>query len=96
MKVANAIVESRLEVIARGVQKCFASWQYDFPDFIPVNLTGGGIALIKGGKDYLAKILGKNVEVAKMPFSQYSKVNNSSCMAVLNYAIYNNFGGKNV
>jgi len=96
MKVANAIVESRIEVIARGVQKCFSLWQYDFPDFIPVNLTGGGISLIKGGKDYLAKILGKNVEVAKMPFSQYSKVNNSSCMAVLNYAIYNNLGGKNV
>ena len=97
MRVANAIVESRIEVIAKGIQKCFNSWQYKFPDFIPVYITGGGLALTKGGKDVLANVLLKNVEVAKMPYSQHNRVNNSSSMAVLDYAINKkNNGGKNV
>lgn len=87
MKVANAIVESRIEVIAQGIQKSFNLWQYNFPDFIPTYLTGGGISFIKGGKDLLSKILGKNVEIVNMPYSQFNKTNYSSCVAVLNYAI---------
>ena len=90
MRVANAIVESRIEVIAKGVRKSFSSWQYSFPDFIPIMLTGGGISLVKGGKDVLSKIIGKNVEIAKMPYSSHNRANNSSSMAVLNYAINNN------
>ena len=87
MKVANAIVESRIEVIAKGIQKCFNAWQYNFPDFIPVYLTGGGLSFMKGAKDLLAKILGKNVEVVSLPYSQLNKTNYSSSMAVLNYAL---------
>lgn len=87
MKVANAIVESRIEVIAKGIQKCFNAWQYNFPDFIPIYLTGGGLSFMKGAKDLLAKILGKNVEVVSLPYSQLNKTNYSSSMAVLNYAL---------
>ena len=87
MKVANAIVESRIEMIARAIQKCFNSWQYNFPDFIPIHLTGGGISFIKGGKDLLSKMLGKNIEVAQIPYNITTKTNFSSCMAVLNYAL---------
>ncbi len=87
MKVANAIVESRIEMIARAIQKCFNSWQYNFPDFIPIHLTGGGISFIKGGKDLLSKILGKNVEISTLPYNITTKTNYSSCMAVLNYAL---------
>ena len=87
MKVANAIVESRIEVIAQGIQKSFNLWQYNFPDFIPIHLTGGGISFIKGGKDVLSRVLGKNVEIISMPYSQFNKTNYSSCVAVLNYAL---------
>ena len=87
MKIANAIVESRIEVIAKTIQKCFNSWQYNFPDFIPIKLTGGGISFIKGGKDLLSKILGKNVEIIQIPYNITSKTNFSSSLAVLNYAI---------
>lgn len=87
MRVANAIVESRIEVIAQGISKCFASWQYSFPDFIPIKLTGGGVSFIKGGKDVLAKALGKNVEIINLPYAYIGKTNYSSCMAVLNYAL---------
>lgn len=87
MNVANAIVESRMEMIAHGIQKCFMSWKFEFPDFIPIILTGGGISFIKGGKDFLAKILGRNVELASIPYSQLNKQNFTSSMAVLNCAL---------
>jgi len=87
MKVANAIAESRIEVIAQGIQKCFNAWHYNFPDFIPVYLTGGGLSFMKGAKDVLSKIINKNVQIVQMPYSQYNKTNYSSCMAVLSYAL---------
>jgi len=89
MKVANAIVESRLEVIASGIQKCFSLWQYDYPSFIPIYLTGGGLSFIKGAKDMLGKELGKNVEIARVPYSIYNKPNYSSSMSLLNYVLNN-------
>ncbi len=89
MKVANAIVESRIEVIAQGIGKCFNLWNFNFPDFIPIYLTGGGLSFIRGAKNLLGKILGKNVEDAKMPYSQLNKSDYSSSMAVLNYALSN-------
>ena len=90
MKIANAIVESRIEVIAQGIQKCFNVWQYNFPDFIPIYLTGGGLSFMKGAKDLLAKLLSKNVEIVSMPYSRLNKTNYSSSMAVLNYALEQN------
>ena len=87
MRVANAIVESRIEVIANGIQKCFNSWKFDFPNFISIYLTGGGVSFIRGAKDYISKVLGKNIELAVNPYSIYNKPNNSSSMAVLNYSL---------
>jgi len=89
MKIANAIVESRIEVIAQGIQKCFSVWQYNFPDFIPIYLTGGGLSFMKGAKDLLAKILNKNVEIISLPYSQLNKACYASSMAVLNFALEN-------
>lgn len=96
MKVANAIVESRMEVIAQGIQKCFNAWNYNFPEFIPVYLTGGGISFIKGAKDLLGKQLGKNVILVKTPYSQLNKYNYSSGMACLNYVLDNNLNYDNL
>ena len=87
MKVANAIAQSRIEVIAKGILKCFEGWQFNFPDFIPVYLTGGGLSFMKGAKDEIAKVIGKNVLIAQMPYSSLNKPNNSSSMAVLSYAL---------
>lgn len=90
MGVANAIVESRIEDIAKAIRQCFSTWKYQFPDFITIKLTGGGIAFLKGGKDVLARSLGRNVEIVKLAFGELSKYNHSSCMAVLDYALSNN------
>ncbi len=87
MRVANAIVESRIEVIAKAIKQCFSSWQFNFPGFIPIHLTGGGISFIKGGKDVLSNCLNRNIETLSLPNCPTLKTNFSSSMAVLNYAL---------
>lgn len=89
IKVANAIVESRIEMIAQGIKKCFNMWEYNFPDFIPVHLTGGALSFMKGGKDVLSNFLGKNVLIKNSPYSGFNKPNFSSSMSVLNFALNN-------
>lgn len=90
INVANAIVESRIENIAKAIQKCLSSWEFNFPDFICVNLTGGGISFTRGGAELLSKYLDKNVKIVELPYSQLTRTNYSSCLAVLNYALNNN------
>ncbi len=92
MKVANAIVESRIEMIAQGITRCFNLWQYNFPDFIPLNLTGGGLSLIKGAKNILSKFVNKNIEITNINNMQYNTPNFSSAISVLNYAVNNKVG----
>ncbi len=87
MRVANAIVESRIEVISKAIKQSFSSWQFNFPGFIPLHLTGGGISFIKGGKDILSKYLNRNVEILSLPGCLTFKTNFSSSMAVLSYAL---------
>ena len=86
-KIANAIVDSRVEVIAKGILKCMSLWQYEFPDYIPIYLTGGGLSYLKGGKDLVAKIVGRNVEILSSPTTQYNKPHLTSAISLLNLAI---------
>ena len=86
-KIANAIVESRVEVIAKGVIKCMSIWQYEYPDYIPIYLTGGGLSYLKGAKDLIAKMTGRNVEILSSPTTQYNKPHLTSAISLLNLAI---------
>ncbi len=86
-KIANAIVESRVEVIAKGILKCMSLWQYDYPDYIPIYLTGGGLSYLKGAKDLVAKYVGRNVEIMSSPTTQYNKPHLTSAISLLNLAI---------
>lgn len=86
-KIANAIVESRVEVIAKGVLKCMSIWQYEYPDYIPIYLTGGGLSYLKGAKDLIAKMTGRNVEILSSPTTQYNKPHLTSAISLLNLAI---------
>ena len=85
--VANDIVESRIEDIARGILKCISTWKYEYPDFIPIYITGGGLSYLKGAKDLLSKMIGKNIEVIAPATTQYNKPHLSSSLALLNSAL---------
>ncbi len=86
-KTAGEIVECRIEDIAKQILKCLNSCEYEYPHYIPISLTGGGLAYLKGAKDMLAKYLGMNVEIVVPPIPQLNKPHNSSSIGLLDLAL---------
>lgn len=62
---ANEVVGYRIEELGEVIGKCLQLNNQQFTSYIPVYLTGGGISKLKGGRDYLAKCLGRNVSYGK-------------------------------
>lgn len=79
----NEIVTETVARLARTVNKCLSFCEYDYPDYIPLSLTGGGLAYIKGARDCLAKQLGKQVEIVAPPLPQFSRPHLSSGLGLL-------------
>lgn len=86
-KTTNEIVMERIDIIASFILKCFAKCEYEFPDYIPVYLTGGGLCYIKGIRDYLSKKLGRKVEIAVPPIPQLNRPHFSTSLGVLDIAL---------
>ena len=61
LNFANEVVGYRIDELSEVVAKCIQLSTNQFESYLPVYLTGGGISKIKGGRDYLAKCLGKNI-----------------------------------
>ncbi len=86
-KTTNEIVTERIDIISSFILKCFAKCEYDFPDFIPVYLTGGGMCYIKGIRDYLSKKLGRRVEISAPPIPQLNRPHFATSLGVLDIAL---------
>ena len=61
LNFANEVVAYRIEELSQVISKCVQMNTNTLNSYLPVYLTGGGISKIKGGRDYLAKCLGKNI-----------------------------------
>ena len=68
----NDIAIRRIRVIAKGVEKCLTTSEFDLPDYLTYSLTGGGICFIRGAKDALGVALGKKIEIVcpSMPLAE--------------------------
>ena len=87
IKMANEIVMARLDMICTCIQKCISLYAQETADYIPLFLTGGGVCYIKGAKDYIAKRLGRNIELAFPPLPELNKPSYSSILGLLSHAI---------
>ena len=86
-KIANEVVNARIQRIAGLIQKCFLSFSFEIPQNTQVYLTGGGLCELKGAKDLLGKLLATSVEVIKNPDLTIRKPQYSSLLALLNMAL---------
>ncbi len=86
-KAANEIVEARLETIATYIAKCLDRCKYEFPDYLPVLVTGGGANYINGAKDVLSRKLGRKVQFVCPPLADGNRPDYSSEIAMLDAAI---------
>jgi cell division protein FtsA len=86
-QLVNEIVTDCIGRLARTVTKCLAQCEYDYPDYIPYHLTGGGLSYLKGARDGLSKQLGKPVEIIAPPLPQFSRPHLSSSLGLMDMVL---------
>lgn len=91
---ANGVVAYRIEELAEVIAKCLQLNNQQFASYLPVFLTGGGISKIKGGRDFLAKCLGRNVSYGKPGIPGKNKPWLSSIYSLVNEALKSNENAK--
>ena len=74
------------QMISRSLETC----EYERPDYIPINLTGGGISYIKGICETIREFLGKEVKVVEPEVPQMSEPTNSAVLGLLDLALRQN------
>lgn len=83
----NQIAEDRIDLICSYIQKCLERCEFEFPDYIPVFLTGGGLCYMKGIKEIMSRKLGRHVEVAKPRLPSMSRPEFSTEIGLLDVAL---------
>ena len=86
-KDCNDIARSVIGNIAEQVDKALAESRVKLPHNLPVSLIGGGISYIRGGKEHLGACIEMPVNVICPPIAYMSKPDDSSKLALLNYAL---------
>ncbi len=93
-KSINEIATERIKVIARGIEKCVSLCEYEFPDYTPYSITGGGISFIRGAKEIIAAVTGKKTEIVAPTAPQAERPNLSAPWALMDMALTEEFGKK--
>ena len=92
-KLTNEIVSARLDMIIELAVRSLTQMRAN--NYVPLYLTGGGVCLLKGGKDYIAKRLGENIEIIGSNVPGLSKPNYSSILGLLDLALKEKQNEKN-
>jgi Tfp pilus assembly PilM family ATPase len=83
------VILGMLDELVEEIHACYTLSKVRVPDHIPLYITGGGIANIRGAKERLSDVIGVSVETLAPDLPFLDKPENSSYFAVLNYALNN-------
>ena len=81
------IVQRKVRQIAKMISKSLETCAYERPDYIGINLTGGGISYIKGVAEALKEYLGKEVKILEPKVPQMDEPKNSAVLGLLDLAL---------
>jgi cell division ATPase FtsA len=84
---ANEIATDRIEMICDYIQKCFDSCVYALPEFLPVNITGGGFNFIKGIKPIIANKLKRKINLISPSYPNINGPDYSSEVGLLHLVL---------
>lgn len=87
LNTANEVVRYRIDELAKVISRCVHMFAKDDISSLQVYLTGAGISKIKGGRDYLAKCLGRNVSFACPPLPGKDVPELASIYSLLHFAL---------
>ena len=80
------LVYDRLDVIASYLKKAIDMCAYDFPQYLPIYLVGGGISYLRGAREYLSKAIDRPIEIIGPKVPNYEKPEYSVLMGLLKVA----------
>lgn len=80
---ACEIAKNRLDVFADVIADIFKEIEEDAPSYMPVYLTGEGVASMRGAKKYLSEQLGKNIEIVTPKLPGFVKPDDCSKASLL-------------
>lgn len=87
MSSANEVVSFRIDELAEVINQCLMNYSDEYLSYLPIYLTGGGLTKIKGGRDYLAKCLGRNISYGVPPLPGKDKPELASIFSLVNSAL---------
>ncbi len=90
LSTANEAVCYRLDLIAKTVNECIRLFAKEYVPYYPIYLCGAGISKIKGGKDYFAKCIGRNISYGVPPIPAMDKPEYASLLGLVNSALDEN------
>lgn len=84
--MTNEIVINELNKFCKYVEKTFSICDYEYPEFIALSITGGGLVNIRGAIEYVKERLGRDVEIktSKQPLLN-GKPNLTSALGLMDY-----------
>ncbi len=91
VKEANDVTRAVIDLISEKFDKALLNSRVRLPHNVAVSLTGGGISYIRGGAEYLSSTVEMPVNVVSPKIAYMSKPDDSSSLAVLNYALNHKF-----
>lgn len=83
MNYANEAVCYRLELIAQTVNECIRLFAKEYVPYYPIYLCGAGVSKIKGGKDFFAKCIGRNISYGLPPIPAMDKPENAGMLGLV-------------
>ncbi len=86
-KQAGDVALARIDTIIDSIKESIASFDNIADPDAPVYLTGGGLSYLKGAKNYISKMLGRKVIIARPKALQYRSPELSSVLGLLNFAL---------
>ncbi len=90
MNFANEVVGYRLQLIAQTVNECIRLFAKEYVPYYPIYLCGAGVSKIKGGKDFFAKCIGRNISYGLPPIPAMDKPENAGMLGLVSEAIAQN------
>lgn len=84
------VVISSLDDLCENISEILENSKFSIPEYVPLMITGGGIAYIRGAKEHLSGRLGMAVEVVAPRVPLMDKPTESTVLSLLDLALEQN------
>ena len=84
---SNDIVTNNLDNLCEMIEECLAKCNVRYPDYLVLHITGGGVLLMRGCREYIANRISRVCERSAPNLPLMSSPEDSSRLGLLDYAL---------